>query len=140
LELNHNNNNEHDSEDKGGVSVKEKTKKPGLLEMLFGRRRSPETMAPAKPGKKDEAEEIDEADWKVNAELLRSVEASVRDIDSRLERLEKKKHKSIIDSLKKTDKRLNAVTNMEHRVKKTEVRIARCEIILKKIQQQKRGD
>ena len=130
-----NNNNEQDEQE--GVIVNKDAKKPGILERLFGRRRSPETMAPVKPGKKDEAKEIDEADREVNAELLRSVEASVRDIDSRLERLERRSQKTLIASEKKTGKRLNAITNLEHRMKKTEVRIARCEITLKKIQQQK---
>ena len=132
--------NNNESNEKGGV--KKEAKKQGLLERLFGiKMRVPEA-TPEKLKKAavdEEANEIEKADREINAELLKSVEGAVRDLDSRLGRLEKKEHKSIIASLKRKDKHIGAVTNLEHRVKKTEVRIARCEIALKKMQQ-KRGD
>ena len=117
-------------------------KKPGLLERLFGRIRAPYALAAPKKLKTTsnamDTEEIDEADREVTLELLKSIEASVRDLDSRLGRIEKKNQKSMIDSGKRTDKRLAAITNLAHRMRKTEVRIARCEIALKKMQEKMR--
>ena len=93
-------------------------------------------------GKKKDAisQKSKKLEWKgmeITAEMLNALQSRLLDFDSRLSKLESKNYKSIMALGKSTDQHLKALSNLERRIKKVEVRIAKSELALKKLKLKK---